>query len=82
MNGWLTSMPRHSLTRCLNRRLGYSLTRRCAGRTVRRVGRGTLVNYLAQALTAFNRAVRPLPTRAARSGDLRQRRGQSARGGT
>ena len=51
-------MPRHSLTRYLNRRLGHSLTRRCARRTVRRVGRGPRVNYLAQALTAFNRAVR------------------------
>ena len=51
-------MPRRSLTRCLNRRLRYSLTRRCARRTVRRVGRRPRVNYLAQALTAFNRAVR------------------------
>ena len=51
-------MPRHSLTRCLNRRLGHSLTRRCSRRTVRRVGRGPRANYLAQALTAFNRAVR------------------------
>ena len=51
-------MPRHSLNRCLNRRLRHSLTRRCARRTVRRVGRGPRVNYLAQALAAFNRAVR------------------------
>ena len=51
-------MSRHSLTRCLNRRLRHSLTRRCARRTVRRVGRGPRVNHLAQALTAFNRAVR------------------------
>ena len=51
-------MPRHSLTSCLNRRLRRSLTRRCSRRTVRRVGRGPRVNYLAQALTAFNRAVR------------------------
>ena len=51
-------MSRHSLTRGLNRRLRHSLTRRCARRTVRRVGRGPRVNHLAQALTAFNRAVR------------------------
>ena len=51
-------MPRRSLNRCLSRRLGHSLTRRCSRRTVRRVGRGPRVNYLAQALTAFNRAVR------------------------
>ncbi len=51
-------MPRHSLNRYLNRRLGHSLTRRCARRTVRRVGRGPRVNYLSQALTAFNRAVK------------------------
>ena len=51
-------MSRHSLTRRLNRRLPHSLARRCARRTVRRVGRGPRVNYLAQALTAFNRAVR------------------------
>ena len=51
-------MPRHSLTLCLNRRLRRSLTRRCGRRTVRRVGRGPRVNYLAQALAAFNRAVR------------------------
>ena len=38
--------------------LRHSLTRRCARRTVRRVGRGPRVNHLAQALTAFNRAVR------------------------
>ena len=51
-------MPRRSLTRYLNRRLRRSLTRRCSRRTVRRVGRGAHVCYLAQALTAFNRAVR------------------------
>ena len=53
-----SSMPRRSLTRYLNRRLRRSLTRRCSRRTVRRVGRGPRVCYLAQALTAFNRAVR------------------------
>ena len=51
-------MPRRSLTRYLNRRLRRPLTRRCSRRTVRRVGSGPRVNYLAQALTAFNRAVR------------------------
>ena len=51
-------MPRHSLNRCVNHRLRHSLTPRCGRRTVRRVGRGPRVNYLAQALTAFNRAVR------------------------
>ena len=51
-------MPRHSPNRYLNRRLGHSLTRHCGRRTVRRLGRGPRVNYLAQALTVFNRAVR------------------------
>ena len=51
-------MPRLSLTRCLKRRLRRSLTRRCTRRTVRRVGRGPRFCYLAQALIAFNRAVR------------------------
>ena len=54
----LRSTCLRSLTRCLNRRLRRPLTRRCSRRTVRRVGRGPRVNYLAQALTAFNRAVR------------------------
>ena len=51
-------MPRHSPNRYLNRRLGHSLTRRCGRRTVRRLGLGPRVNYLAQALTVFNCAVR------------------------
>ena len=55
---FLRSTSLRPLTRCLNRRLRRSLTRRCSRRTVRRVGRGPRVCYLAQALTAFNRAVR------------------------
>lgn len=41
-----------------NRRLRRPLARRCYRRTVRPVEPGPRVNHLAQALTAFNRAVR------------------------
>lgn len=51
-------MFHRSLTRRLNRRLHRPLSRRCTRRTVRTVRPGPRVNYFAQALTAFRRAVR------------------------